>query len=221
MITQKTLLVVTPRGRYHSQHEAACGAERLFQCLWCAQTSRAMFPHARAQSCCHVEARTRLRRTPHFFTLTVTASLAKCEVPILLLQVRFGFLPTARSYSSGFAWTRTTGLLWSRRSCERERFSRAGQLRRQWIGFREALCRRGFMKTSAWGSLRGKVGALVRKTALGSIRLAARRCAACSRSAVLMPAALHVPRRRRTEKLLQCALARAQNSWPPHSRVQN
>ena len=73
--------MVTPRGRYHSQHEAACGAERLFQCLWCAQTSRAMFPHARAQSCCHVEARTRSRRTPHFFILTVTASLAKCEAP--------------------------------------------------------------------------------------------------------------------------------------------
>ena len=40
----------TLRGRHLSQHEAACGAERLFECLWCALTSRALFAHAGAQS---------------------------------------------------------------------------------------------------------------------------------------------------------------------------
>ena len=39
-------------------------------------------------------------------------------------------------------------LLQSRRSCESVTFSREGQLRRRWIGFREALCLRGYMKRS-------------------------------------------------------------------------
>ena len=47
----------TLRGRHLSQHEAACGAERLFECLWCALTSRALFAHAGAQSFFCVEAR--------------------------------------------------------------------------------------------------------------------------------------------------------------------
>ena len=61
-------LVMIPRRRHISQHEAACGA--IFECLWCAQTTRAMFAYARASSFFFiVEARTRLRRasaTGHF-----------------------------------------------------------------------------------------------------------------------------------------------------------
>ena len=59
-------------------------------------------------------------------------------------------------------------------------------MRRRWIRFREALCICGFMKTCACCSLCGGASAvrpmvctLWRKTALGSVGLAARRCTAC------------------------------------------
>ena len=63
--------------------EAACGAERLFECLWYVQTTRAMFALAGALSFFGVDAQTLLRRasaTGLFCTclgqaaLTVTAS---------------------------------------------------------------------------------------------------------------------------------------------------
>ena len=55
--------------QHYFQHEAACGAERLFECLWRAQATRAMFSHAGTQSFCCFEAHTCKRRasaTGHF-----------------------------------------------------------------------------------------------------------------------------------------------------------
>ena len=107
-------LVITLRGGHFSQHEAACGAERIFfECFWCAQTTHVVCAHAGAQSffashasaTCHSAARPGQAALPP----TVKASLATN----LLLPARFGLPPTARSLSSGFVWTKTAGLIWA------------------------------------------------------------------------------------------------------------
>ena len=67
-------LVTTLRFRHFSQNEAVSGAERFFECLWCAQTTLAMFAHAGAQSFFfRASKHTRLRRA------SATATLCCCR----------------------------------------------------------------------------------------------------------------------------------------------
>ena len=91
-------LVTTLRGGHFSQHEAACGAERLCECLWRAQTTSAMFAHAGALSFfASKHARACVARAPRVTPPhaldkprpppTVTASWADCKGPTCCCQL--------------------------------------------------------------------------------------------------------------------------------------
>ena len=141
-----------------------------------------------------VDARTRLRRanaTGHFsaclgdtalFHFNSKSKFSKVQSSNLLLPDRFGLPPTARSLSSGFVDENYRASLIPAVMGKRTVQSR-GSLATKVDRVPQALCKRGFIKTCACCSPRGGASAvrpiLTRKTSLGSVSLAARRCAAC------------------------------------------
>ena len=179
-------LVITPRGRHFSPHEAACGAERHLRI----PVVRAMFAHAGASMPARACGARALRTTaphvldkPHFFTFASDGKFGKVQSSNLLLPARFGLPPTARSLSSGFAQYRASlvqavmrkGKLQSRGSIARavDRLPRSSV--HTWVHEDKRVC-----------SLRGGASAatamvctLFKKTALGFVSLAATRCTAC------------------------------------------
>ena len=210
---------------------SACGAERFFGCLWCAQTTRAMFAHAGAQSIFLASKHARacvaraLRATsahvldkPHFITMTATAIVAKCKA---CRPLHVTMQPASRGRElQGFS---DPGVMRKRKVQSRRSIATT---------VREALCTRGSVEKSACCNLRGGASAarpmlctLFRKTALESVSLVARRCTACFDT--LDPQLCcqrllrcHDPRQNGV-KLLQGASRERKNSQAPHSRAQN
>ena len=110
---------------------------------------------------------------PHFFTLIVTASLAKCKAPTCCCQLASACRPLHVAFQAASRGREQQGV--SDPGGHATENGSVARVRRRWIGFREALCIRGFMKTCACCSLRGGASAAgpvvctqLRKTAIGS-----------------------------------------------------
>ena len=102
-------------GGHFSQNEAAYGAERPFECLWRAQTTRAMF-------CARWRVEFFFCRSTH-----ALASFGRLQRSNLLLPARFGVPPTACGHSSGFGRTRRAPPTWAAARRRKAQVARANR----------------------------------------------------------------------------------------------
>ena len=213
-------LVLTLPGRHFSQHDAACGAERLFECLWCARSMRnvcacwrkGFFLRRSKHALASREDHGHGLDKPHFFTLTVTASLAKCKAPTCCCQLASACRPLLVAFQAASRGRELQGFSDpGGHAKEKGSVARVDGGSGSASSVHSCIHKDMCVLQSAWWRLCSEAhGVQITEEGGAWIGQLDRETVHCllrhSRSAVMLPAGLHAPRPQgRTEKLVQGA----------------